>query len=106
MENREMRLVTRSHKTGDVPCRTVPDFCPLTKRDIYLLLKKAKQTGNNELRNGIQGRLNQGIKGQVSPRTAEGEVAEKTNAVDELYNQNYTKGPTNELVNQFYELMN
>jgi hypothetical protein len=95
------------HETKGVDTKvTVSDFHPLSKREIRNLLCHAKQTGNNRVRNSIQIRLSQGIKGYVCPCSISGGVLEKELAISQLYLNNMYVGPTNRLVNELFSIMN
>jgi hypothetical protein len=91
-----------SHKSGT----TVSDFYPLTKRDIKNLLRRAQQTGDYRMRNSIQIRLEQGVKGLVCPRVISGPVAQKEIEVAQLFLNHEYKTPTNVLVKKLYRTMN
>lgn len=95
------------HEVKGVEATTeIPDFHPLTKRDIYNLLQRAKQTGDWQVRNSIQIRLTQGVRGYMCPRLIDGPVAKKENAVSSLYLEHRYRAPTTTLVNQLHRMMN
>ncbi len=83
----------------------ISNYHPLSKRDIRNLLRQAKQTGSRIVRNSIQMRLCQGIKGCVYPARMTGEVAKKEAQISELYLKNKYNSPTNTLVNMLYKIM-
>lgn len=83
----------------------IPDYHPLSKRQIRNLLCHARQTGDFLVRNSIQIRLCQGIKGYVCPRPMTGEITEKELAVSKLYLDNKHTGPKNSLVNKLFNIM-
>ena len=84
----------------------VSAYHPLTKRMIRQLLHHAHQTGDSRVRNSIQIRLCQGVKGYMSPRETKGFVSDKEDLVSMLYLDNHYAVPTKSLVNKFYKLMN
>lgn len=85
---------------------SVSDYHPLTKRGIYNLLRRAQQTGDHYVRNSIQVRLCQGIRGYVCPRVITGSIAQKQLVVSELYLRSNYGAPTSILVNKLYKIMN
>jgi hypothetical protein len=84
----------------------IPDHFPLTKKSIRNLLRHAQQTGDWRVRNSIQIRLEQGVKGFVCPRVIDGPVSEKESEVANLYLDHGYKPPTNILVNRLHRVMN
>jgi len=114
VSRRRKNLLSREYERVHVPClhetdgenvlTLVPDHHSLTKKQIHLLLRKAKQTGDYRVRNSIQIRLCQGIKGYTCPLS--GETMNKENAVSQLFLDNMKKAPTSLLVSQFFNLMN
>jgi len=85
---------------------SVSNHHSLTKRDIYNLLRRAQQTGDYYVRNSIQIRLCQGIRGYVCPRVITGSVSQKEYEVSKLYLGSNYMVPTRTLVNKLYKIMN
>lgn len=101
-----MKVIPCPHESGAVTDhrQEAPDYHPLTKYDITVLLEEAK-TSKNPLTSRIQIRLCQGIPGYVCPRVDDGPVFEKENEISKLYVEHFRKGADHELVERIYAIM-
>ena len=74
------------HETKNIlTLDTVPDFHPLSLREIEHLLKHARQNGNFQTRNSIKIRLCQAIPGYECPRPIEGIIVLREVQISRLY---------------------
>ena len=84
----------------------VPDYHPLTKRMIRNLLYHAHQTGHPGVRNSIEIRLLQGIKGYAFPCLPDDNLRPRENEISRLYLENHYAVPSKGLVNKLFKIMN
>lgn len=105
--------MAKKYKQIHFPCRhdedvldgeiIVPDYHPLSKRQIRNLLRHARQ--NPQERNSILLRFWQGMIGAVCPYPVSGERFEKQQAIRRLYEGSKYTSPSKTLVNSLYRIM-
>jgi len=105
-----------SHQMVHLPCphesqgidheTLVPNYHPLSRREIRNLLQNAHQTGDFAVRHSIQIRLSQGIQGYTCPLPSDNPIADKEAAIADLLLASYKQAPTSSLVKAMYNIMN
>jgi hypothetical protein len=100
-----MKKIPCKHETGEVPDThtTVSDYYPLSRDEVVTLLEEAKSGGR--IVSEVQVRLNQGIKGMTCPRPIVGDVAERSNKLDQFYVDNYEYGAIPRVVDTIMDLL-
>ena len=82
--------------------RRVPDYHPLTRRQVRLLLKRAQQTGSSAMRASIEIRLLQGMPEQTCPVTIAWHWFVRRGAISDLYRGHKFNSPNTRIANALY----
>lgn len=90
------------HGTLEKP---IPDYYPLSKRDVKHLLTIASESRDGQEIASIQVRLGQGIPGMQCPREIDGPVAEKLNQLDKYFVGHFRIASIEEMVDGLWPLM-